>query len=196
VKEKIYFAAGDGRLKVGTTSGEVSDRVTGISAHLAEPLKVIGSIDGGLPFERAIQKYMLPWRLKGEWFRDCDEVRAIVDRLLSEGPGAIGYDGSMFYHELAKTQRDDVDRPSDPGKIGRLLRLMWADRAIAELSAFAGCSQEQASRWLDGAERPPRLVRYALAAIYSDFLILERVPSFLQSGEDGSATYTPREDEP
>ena len=186
-KEKVYFAAASGRLKVGTTNHEVSDRIREISSHLPEPLTILGWIDGGLPLERAIQSHFSPWHIKGEWFRDCDEIRAGVQKLLTDGPAAIGYDGPMFSSELPRRLRSEITRDFNPKAFGIILRLMWGDAAARQLSAFAEVDIETASRWLDDATNVPRLVRYAVSFVSMTWMMddEDKSPNFLEPDESG-----------
>lgn len=177
LKDKVYFAAGAGRIKIGTTTGKVTDRITAINAHLARPLKIIGFVAGGLPLERAVQKHLKAWHLKGEWFRDGIEIRTIIDRIIAMGPRAIGYEG-----DCSPVPEPDL-RPSlgktNPKAVGGLARLMWGAEAEKELAAFAGADEATAATWLDDKTNMPRLVRYAFASLAMAFAVIgEPPPSF------------------
>ena len=126
MRDEIYFAAGAGRVKIGTTSRGTAARLKDINAHLAEPLELLGSINGGLKLERAIQQYLIAWRIKGEWFKDCADTREIIERIIAVGPAAAGIPENILTITDAKHESYPVS--SDPGKLGQLRRLCGPTR--------------------------------------------------------------------
>ena len=170
MKERVYFAAGAGRIKIGTTRTGVERRVGAISSHLPEPLTVIGSVDGGLPYERAIQHHLAPYCLRGEWFQDCEAVRQTISRLIAQGPDAIGYDGIMFSSERKSFLSEDVQRPWNPAAFGRVIHLMWGKEAIANLAEFCEVSESEAALWIEDCSDMPRLTAMALSLMVMDWL--------------------------
>jgi hypothetical protein len=164
MKHRVYFAAAAGRIKIGTTVKEVGERITAINSHLVDRLKIIGFIDGGSPLERAIHKHLSRWRLNGEWFKDCEAVRMVIDRLLADGAEAIGYEGEIF-----PERKQQNSTPGDSVSLGRLARLIWPNDAVMQLRAFTGADENDVAGWLDGSIDPPRLVRYAFATVVMRF---------------------------
>jgi Meiotically up-regulated gene 113 len=77
----IYFAASGGRIKIGV-SQNVTRRLAYINTHLEEPLTLIGTISGGSKVENGIQAHFKQHRLKGEWFKDCEEVRQSIKNFI------------------------------------------------------------------------------------------------------------------
>jgi hypothetical protein len=178
MKDRIYFAAAGGRIKIGTTTKRVSDRVTAINHHLSKPLKVIGFIAGGVPLERAVHKHLDQYRLKGEWFRDCEDLRKEIDRIIAIGPAAIGFKG--------RARRPEAIRRIPPGNkrsIGRLARVIWGERALVQLMTFTGAPPVEITKWLDGSADMPRLIRYAFSAVVMQYIGDDDPPDFLEDDE-------------
>ena len=184
MKNKIYFAAAAGRIKIGTTTKRVSERITAINSHLAKPLQIIGFIEGGIPLERAIHKHLRKWKLKGEWFQDCVEVRKEVDRIIVQGPRAIGFTGEKAYTRDRSRDRLPAGKPQS---IGKFARLIWGERALVQLMAFTGEDPAVITGWLDGSVDPPRLIRYAFASVVMQHISEDGSPSFIVGDESPGA---------
>ncbi len=184
MKNKVYFAAAGGRIKIGTTTKKVTDRITAINSHLAKPLRVIGFIEGGNPVERAIHKHLRQWKLKGEWFQDCPEVRKEIDRIIVQGPRAIGFEGNKtLYNERSKARLP----AGKPQSIGIFARMIWGERALVQLMAFTGEDPAIITGWLDGSIDAPRLVRYAFASVVMQYIGEDGAPSFIEGDESPGA---------
>lgn len=84
MKTQVYFAATHGRLKVGSTSKPVSERLKAINAYLPTPLVLIAVIDGDLAVEREAQKLLKKYHLSGEWFSDCQGSRFIIENVIPQ----------------------------------------------------------------------------------------------------------------
>lgn len=176
MKDRVYFAAAAGRIKIGTTTKQVSERVTAINSYLAKPLKTIGFIDGGVPLERAIHKHLDRYRIRFEWFKDCEEIRKEIDRIIAIGPSAIGFSGA--------TKRVEAIRRMPAGNkrsFGRLARVIWGERALVQLMAFTGQPPVVITKWLDGSEDAPPLIRYAFSAVVMQFIGEDEAPDFLEN---------------
>jgi hypothetical protein len=184
MKDRVYFAAAAGRIKIGTTTKQVSERVTAINSHLAKPLKTIGFIDGGVPLERAIHKYLDRFRIKFEWFRDCEELRKEIDRIIALGPKAIGFKGEKIKSNERSKSRLPAGKPQS---IGVLARLIWGDRALVQLMAFTGEDPAMITSWLDGSVDAPRLIRYAFSALVLQYVSEDGAPSFIEGDESPGA---------
>jgi hypothetical protein len=79
---KVYFVAAPGRIKIGfTTQPEV--RLAHLQAIDMERLEVIGTADGSRSDESALHDRLEQHRLRGEWFADNEEVRAVASLFLS-----------------------------------------------------------------------------------------------------------------
>lgn len=81
MKTKVYFIVGPGRIKIGYTS-QPERRLNDLRNSDMEQLSLIGSIDGGRALEKKIHALVSYYQIKGEWFRDCPEVRGVIDRAM------------------------------------------------------------------------------------------------------------------
>ncbi len=85
IKQRIYFIASEGRIKVGVTRN-VKSRIASFNTNNGAPIELIGTIDGDVEMERAIHYRLREFNLKGEWFKDCAEVRSLMEFLIAKGP--------------------------------------------------------------------------------------------------------------
>lgn len=79
---KVYFVSAPGRIKIGYTT-KPEARLVQLRERDMETLSVIGIADATIHVERKLHEMADAHRLRGEWFRDCIEVRAIIDDFLS-----------------------------------------------------------------------------------------------------------------
>jgi hypothetical protein len=163
----IYFAAAsDGRIKIGTTRRDVSDRLKQIGQDFAEPLALLGSIDGDHRFERAVHTYLREHRIAGEWFRDCAAVRRVVRNIVLGGGGAIGFHAPPKMPPARS--RSTAVKPTQTPDLDLFVRgakLVFGSDAVAELAHIGEVSVAVAETWLDGCTVPPRAVRMALVGV-------------------------------
>lgn len=159
----VYFAASGGRIKIGTTSRSVGSRLKHISHSLPDELELIGRIPGDTRMERAVQRYLVEWNLKGEWFQDCEIVRRKIWQIIADGPEALGIRPIVPCVET----KDAPIPPKDEYKIlfPGLVRLVWPNDPLRQLIAFTEYPEGECEKWLAGQEEPPRLVRYAFSAV-------------------------------
>jgi hypothetical protein len=85
---KIYFVTAPGRIKIGFTT-KPEARLAQLRRMDMEELKVIATVDSFKWVELKLHELALPYRIKGEWFTDCPEVRAVVDGFIS---GALTFE--------------------------------------------------------------------------------------------------------
>lgn len=78
----VYFVEAPGRIKVGFTMHPDS-RLKQLQSFDMEKLTVIGIIYGSRALERHIHKLLHGHHQRGEWFNDCPEVRAVIERALA-----------------------------------------------------------------------------------------------------------------
>jgi hypothetical protein len=182
--DRIYFLGFEKLIKIGTTCRDVKERLRQIELETSmEPISLIGSIEGSYSLENAIHRKLAAHRVKGEWFQDCEEVRDCIKGLLAEGPVHIGFDQSTAAMSKRSREEAAARSPEERAKIfGNLARLIWPETALEELCAFSGAGEDAVSRWLDGSEQPPRLVRFAFGGVVSSFVCPEigYVTSFLE----------------
>lgn len=77
----IYFiqaGAADGPVKIGTTRN-LAQRIASIASAHFEPISVLATIEGGAIIEGKFHQLLETYRIRGEWFRWCPEVRAVVN---------------------------------------------------------------------------------------------------------------------
>lgn len=86
----VYFAESAGRIKIGHST-DLPKRLDTLRIGNPSPIDLIGVVAGSQDLERAIHQYLKSMRIVGEWFADCEEVRALLLRLQKEGPKAIGF---------------------------------------------------------------------------------------------------------
>jgi hypothetical protein len=85
----IYFIqAGEPSqaIKIGWSAYmQVRARLNSMKANTHLPLEIIGAITGTPELEQKLQLACAPYRIRGEWFRECPEMRRIVDEALATG---------------------------------------------------------------------------------------------------------------
>ena len=90
----IYFIQSLDTVKVGYTKN-LTLRVNGLRTANPHGLIVIGTVKGDKNAEQAIHKKLDKYRVAGEWFKNCNEVRSCVDKILS-GKIKFKYDRMIF----------------------------------------------------------------------------------------------------
>lgn len=148
MSNKIYFAASDGRLKIGI-SRDVAARLNIVGAHLPSPLVLIGTIEGSYKLERAIHQRLSDFRLRGEWFADVPAVRDVIDALLSSGPAAIGFE---LVEPASRAAR--VVSPLVTSGPVLLAKKFWPRATAEKLATITGEAERICARWLRGRVLP------------------------------------------
>ena len=93
---KIYFLECDGRIKIGFSRNPDS-RVRELATGAPAKLTFLGQVDGPISLETALHRHLRNYRVSGEWFRDCEQVREAM-RLALAGEN---FEGQHFrYPEL------------------------------------------------------------------------------------------------
>src|SRR6185312_3401825 len=163
----VYFASSGGRLKAGYTKGDAGKRLQQISAHLPEPLILIGTIEGGLRIERAAQKALHSFHLKGEWFQDCEEAQTIVQSIIS---------GKTILEPVAPKDAVPVVLmevlPENRRKArDLLLNCIWPGDYVSGLSEMFGEPKTTVALWLTDELDMPTRVRFALSGMFYPLLM-------------------------
>ena len=103
------------KIKVGYTSHNATDRKRSMETGNPHGIVVIGTVNGTLEHEEKIHKQLQEHCVRGEWFRDCEEVRNYIIAVLSNQKIVKYerhlYDGSV---EIAET--------SDPKWINQFIK--------------------------------------------------------------------------
>lgn len=119
MSDRVYFALCNGRIKIGT-SADVEARMRGLASGHPDGVKVISTVDGGRDVEQALHRKLADHRLSGEWFSDCDEVRAAITDFQRSGIASV----REHYRETQKRQRRSSSAPyRDP----RILPLLTSE---------------------------------------------------------------------
>jgi len=90
MKQRVYFfkpCGLDGPIKIGCSECPQA-RLETFAAWSPFPLELIGSVPGTMQDELYLHRCFYPLRSHGEWFRSSPELRAAIDRRLSEGGAA------------------------------------------------------------------------------------------------------------
>lgn len=164
----IYFAASAGRIKIGTTIREARVRLAAINNALVEPLVLIGTIEGSYALEKAIHKYLHLWNVKGEWFRDCPEIRREIDVIVKQGAAALGIAGHVAATKDTKPAFlvPKVHTPKERARIfSAMVKVLWPNDAAEQLAALSGQNDFICRRWAEGEEPPPTIVRLAVGSV-------------------------------
>jgi len=82
--EGIYFVQreGGGPIKIGFSTN-IEKRVRMLQIASPELLHVIAHGPGTLAEENLLQRRLAAFRVRGEWYRDCDEIRAAIRAVCS-----------------------------------------------------------------------------------------------------------------
>lgn len=81
-------------IKVGWTSRDPAKRLRVLQTGCPRPLALMGSVEGSKGDEKALHDRLRAYRLRGEWFSDCPEVRAQIGLTLACKAVAILSDDS------------------------------------------------------------------------------------------------------
>jgi hypothetical protein len=74
----IYVIAGAGLLKIGI-SRDPERRVEAMRCGSPVALRLVGCFPGTSAEEAQLHDELAPFRVRGEWFQDCEEVRDQID---------------------------------------------------------------------------------------------------------------------
>lgn len=85
-RPRVYFIEAAGLIKIGVSTN-VTTRVGAIRASCPVPVKLLGSFYGDYGDERSLHMRYEEHRSHGEWFRDCRQIRAMIQARCKDGPG-------------------------------------------------------------------------------------------------------------
>jgi hypothetical protein len=123
---KVYFVAAPARIKIGFTCSP-ERRLIALRRADMEELTVIAIIDGSRALEKHLHGLLKEHRFRGEWFRDCDDVRRVIDEAIS-GKHVVAVPAPE--HQLSPAAPDTEPKISPEFEIVRRL----SDEAEAALS--------------------------------------------------------------
>lgn len=78
-RSRVYFieAVGLDLIKIGYTA-DLTERLRKLAPGCPAPLRLLGTVPGGLEIERHYHERLTAHRTRGEWFRKCDALDAII----------------------------------------------------------------------------------------------------------------------
>ncbi len=81
----VYFieAIGAGVIKIGISQNPEA-RLRSLQTASPTPLRLIVAVYGTANLERRLHRKFSPMRRNGEWFADCQEIRAEIERFTSK----------------------------------------------------------------------------------------------------------------
>ena len=82
----VYFVQIEtGPIKIGTSDiVSFKGRLEGLQNGSPHPLRVLATIAGDRSLERDLHEQLAAYRIRGEWFLDCDAVRNVMNELVQE----------------------------------------------------------------------------------------------------------------
>ena len=107
---KVYFVGAPGRIKVGYTQNP--ERRLRTLRHVdMEDLVIIAVIDGTRKTEKLIHAELAKYHLRGEWFKDCSDVHAIIDNAI-EGKYSTDHENDFDPAPVKQTAASILANPS------------------------------------------------------------------------------------
>jgi hypothetical protein len=91
----VYFieSTGNGRIKIGFTTGDVETRRRALQTGSPEPLRVLAMIQGDEKLERRLHVRFAADRIVGEWFTPSDALVSFVDGIhMAQEQHITGYE--------------------------------------------------------------------------------------------------------
>lgn len=73
----IYFIRCGRYVKIGHAHDPLK-RLIALQIGSPEPLELIGAVEGGASAEGILHAHFKPYRVRGEWFLVCDEIKAFL----------------------------------------------------------------------------------------------------------------------
>lgn len=141
---KIYFVCAPGRIKIGYTK-KPELRLAQLRAVDMEELTTLSVMDGTMYIEHKLHDMARQFSIRGEWFRDCPEVRQIIDDFVT-GKIVFNKFGEELVDEALPKETDPFDR-----------RFSALDAAVKESLAIA----DEIGKRIDRGESISDLVRSA-----------------------------------
>jgi hypothetical protein len=86
----IYFARSEDHIKIGF-SVSTEDRLASLATSNPNKLELLAVVPGSMAFERAIHSWLFAYHVRGEWFRDCPQVRQAIEEIKERGHAALGF---------------------------------------------------------------------------------------------------------
>ena len=104
----VYFVQSLDKIKVGFTSN-ITHRIKGLRSANPHGVILIGTVHGDKNHEKKIHKVLKDHNVVGEWFKDCEEVREYIDKILNDGIKVkykqMEWDGSQSIVEVEEPEK-------------------------------------------------------------------------------------------
>lgn len=146
--EQVYFAKVGDRIKIGFSTS-VPARLKSLATGIPDVIELLATIDGDRGVERAFHARLSKHRIRGEWFRDCEELREVMTAV---GVGGVAVLGD-FYQPMPAVTRRERDEPVAVGEVevppsmdewrDLEARVARADLALKVDEAFARRAREE-----------------------------------------------------
>lgn len=81
---------------------DTATRMRGLQIGNPGSLVLVGACPATVELERFFHDALKPWRIRGEWFRCCDQVLALTDLILA---------GEDLAYDVARYAGEDGDEP-------------------------------------------------------------------------------------
>jgi hypothetical protein len=75
----VYFITDGEAIKIGKADKPKS-RLSGLQTSHHKPLRFLATMPGGAELERELHGVFAQFRIRGEWFKDCREIRDFINR--------------------------------------------------------------------------------------------------------------------
>lgn len=75
----VYFITDGEAIKIGKANNPKS-RLSGLQTSHHKPLRILMTIPGDEEVERGLHSIFGEFRIRGEWFKDCKDIRAFIRR--------------------------------------------------------------------------------------------------------------------
>lgn len=148
MKSVVYFAECKGRIKIGF-SRDLPTRISALGSGNPEQIVVLATLPGGRSLEARIHSDLAAHRHKNEWFNDCAEVRAAINRF-----SAIAY-AEAHRLEMADLASNElvVDASKHPVKRVNFLEVSGRFTALLNLDLIDRLSDARRSEKKMGLAR-------------------------------------------
>ena len=107
----VYFVQSLNKIKVGYTEN-LPHRMNNMRTANPHGMVLIGTVNGNKNHEKKIQKVLKEYCVIGEWFKDCEEVREYIDKILNDDLKVkykqVGYDwDSGSYESIVEAEEPE-----------------------------------------------------------------------------------------
>lgn len=165
MQTSVYFFAAPGRIKIGI-SKNVRRRLTETRKKVGYATDLIGSVPGNFAFEKHLHKKLAQHRLDGEWFRDCEAVRSVVDRVLLDGNlRDFSPPKKAAYQPRDRTPAEWLEM------FNKFVGMVWPSDSVTGFADHFEISRETVSNYLTGREIVPQIVASAFAARFVEWML-------------------------